>query len=322
MSKQKFFAPEWFQWRVPKDLVGTIRADVFLKRHLPGFSHRILEDLFSRQCIQLNGRPVAKGFRASPGDLLEMKIPGPLSPFSVSDEGLKLTVVFEDPYLLVIEKPGLVPTHPLSPFETRTLANALVAFRPEIVKVGTKPLEPGLVHRLDIGTSGLLVAALEQGVWLQLKKDLAAKRWEKTYQALVEGVLQRPRTISFTLAHDSEDKRKMKVIQDLGEKYRGRVYRATTQVRPIKKYTRHTLVDVRLITGVTHQIRAHLAFQGHPVLGDTLYGSKTGESLGLPPGRFFLHARQLSLPHPVSREPFTWFSELPTDLQEVLSRME
>ena len=215
----------------------------------------------------------------------------------------------------------MIPTHPLSPFETGTMANALVSNWPQTIGVGNKPQEPGLVHRLDSGTSGLLVAALEQGIWLQLREDLAARRWEKTYQALVEGVLQIPLTISFPLAHDPGDKRKMKVVQDPGEKYRGRVYRAITQVHPLKRYKNHTLVEVRLITGVTHQIRAHLAFQGHPVVGDTLYGAKTGEKLRLPSGRFFLHAHHLSLPHPLTREQITRFSELPKDLQEVLSQL-
>ena len=293
--------------------------DIWVKAHLPGFSRRIIGELFSEGSVRINGRPVTKGFKVSPGDHLEVEIPGSWSSFPVPDQAPKPSVILEDRGFLVIEKPGLVPTHPLSPFETGTLANALVSNWPQTIGVGNKPLEPGLVHRLDSGTSGLLVAALDQEVWLKLKKDLAAKRWEKTYQALVEGLFQGPLTISFPLAHDSGDKRKMKVIRDSGEKYRGRVYRAITQVQPLIKYASHTLIDVRLITGVTHQIRAHLAFQGHPVVGDTLYGAKTGEKLGLLPGRFFLHARRLSLPHPVTREQITFLSELSEDLREALS---
>ena len=214
--------------------------EVWLKVNLSDFSRRIIRELFSGGGVRINGRPVSKGFRVSPGDHLEVEIPGSWNSFPVPAQAPKPSVIFEDRHLLVIEKPGLVPTHPLSPFETGTLANALVSNWPQTIGVGNKPLEPGLVHRLDSGTSGLLVAALEQGVWVQLKKDLAAKRWEKTYQALVEGVLQGPLTISFPLAHDSGDKRKMKVLQGPGEKYRGRVYRAITQVQPLKKYHHHT----------------------------------------------------------------------------------
>jgi 23S rRNA pseudouridine1911/1915/1917 synthase len=323
LSKTKpVCTPKRFQWLIPKDPAGTVRVEVWLKVNLPDFSRRIIRALFPEGGVRINGRPVSKGFRVSPGDHLEVEIPGSWNSFPVPAQAPKPSVIFEDRHLLVIEKPGLVPTHPLSPFETGTLANALVFNWPQIIGVGNKPLEPGLVHRLDRGTSGLLVSALEPSVWVQLKKDLAAKRWEKTYQALVEGVLQGPLTISLPLAHDPGDKRKMKVLQDPGEKYRGRIYKAITEVQPSKKFNRHTLVEVKLITGVTHQIRAHLAFQGHPVAGDILYGAKTGEKLGLPSGRFFLHAHRLSLPHPVSRERISCFSDLPEDLREVLSRLK
>ena len=129
-----------------------------------------------------------------------------------------------------------MPTHPLSPFETGTLANILVTHWPQMVGVGNKALEPGLVHRLDSGTSGLLVVALKQAVWERLKKDLGARKWEKTYQALIEGVFPKPMTISLPLAHDPSDDRKMKVIRSPGDKRRGRVYRAITQVRPLKRF--------------------------------------------------------------------------------------
>ena len=229
--------------------------------------------------------------------------------------------MFEDQTLVIVDKPGLMPTHPLSPFETGTLANILVTHWPQMVGVGNKALEPGLVHRLDKGTSGLLVVALKQAAWERLKKDLGARKWEKTYQALIEGVFPKPMTISLPLAHDPSDDRKMKVIRSPGDKRRGRIYRALTQVRPIKKFKEFTLVEIRLITGVTHQIRAHLSSQGHPVAGDTLYGSKAGQKLGLPLNRFFLHACSLSLPHPITRKKITCSSELPEDLQEVLSQL-
>jgi 23S rRNA pseudouridine1911/1915/1917 synthase len=314
--------PERFHWLIPKDLAGTVRADSLLKRNLPGLSKRSRGELFSKNCVRINGRPVAKGFRACPGDFLEIELPEPLSPFQVSDQVLRPLVVFEDHSLLVVVKPGLVPTHPLSPLETATLANALIAHWPQIIGVGSKPLEPGLVHRLDNGTSGLLVVALTHGAWLRLKKDLTARRWEKTYRALVEGILLESMTISLPLAHDPTDKRKMKVIRGPQDTRRGRVYRALTQVRPLTCYKNTTLIEVQLITGVTHQIRAHLAFRGHPVIGDALYGSQAGEKLGLSPGRFFLHAYQLSFPHPITGKKITCTSELPEDLQRVLSHIE
>jgi 23S rRNA pseudouridine1911/1915/1917 synthase len=304
------------------DLTGTVRADNLINRNLPSLSRRIREELFSKKAVRINGRPIAKGFKVSAGDRLEVELPGTLSLFPVPDQVPRPSVIFEDQTLLILEKPGLVATHPLSPFETGTLVNALVFHWPRLIGIGTKSLEPGLVHRLDKGTSGLLVVALEQVSWLQLKKDLGAKRWRKTYRALVEGTISKSMTISLPLAHDPTDDRKMKGILKPADTRRGRIFKAITQVRPIKGFKQHTLVETQLITGVTHQIRAHLSFQGHPVVGDTLYGSKSGQTFGLPLNRFFLHAYQLSLPHPMTREQITCSSNFPKDLQRVLSRLK
>ncbi|OGP50015.1 MAG: hypothetical protein A2Y79_01325 [Deltaproteobacteria bacterium RBG_13_43_22] len=316
------YLPERLHWLVPLDQSGTVRADSLIKQKLPGLSRRIREELFSRQAVRINGRPVAKGFKPLAGDRLEIEIPGPLSPFPIPRKELNPTVVFEDQSFLIIEKPGLIPTHPISPFETGTLANALVAFWPRIIGVGKKPLESGLVHRLDSGTSGLLVVALEQEVWLQLKKDLSAKKWKKIYWALVEGIIPKPIKISLPLAHDPADERKMKGIRNPSDSYRGRVYQAITQIHPKRGFKGYTLIEIRLITGVTHQIRAHLSYYGHPVAGDTLYGSTSGKKLSLPAGRFFLHAGQLSLPHPITREQIHCNAGLPEDLQKVLTLLE
>lgn len=314
--------PERFRWLVPRDLTGTIRVDSLIHQNLPLLSRRAREELFSRQSVRLNGRPVAKGFKASPGDRLEIDLPGPLSPFPIPDQAPRPSVIFEDQELLIVDKPGLMPTHPLNPFETGTLANILVGHWPQIKGVGKKALEPGLVHRLDNGTSGLLAVALRQAAWEQLKKDLGAKKWEKIYQALVEGIISKPMTISRPLAHDPNDNRKMKVVRSPEEQRRGRIYQALTQVRPIKNIKGFTLVEVRLISGVTHQIRVHLASQDHPVAGDALYGSRKSQVLDLPVNRFFLHAQYLTLPHPTTREKIICRSELPKDLRQELRRLE
>ncbi len=314
--------PERFQWLVPRDLAGTVRVDSLINQNLPVLSRRAREELFSKQAVRINNRPVAKGFKASAGDRLEIEIPGPLSPYPIPDQAPRPSILFEDQSLVIVDKPGLMPTHPLNPFETGTLANILVSHWPKIAGVGNKALEPGLVHRLDKGTSGLLVVALKRPAWEQLKKDLAARKWEKTYQALIEGVFPNPMTISLPLAHDPSDDRKMKVIRGPGEKRRGRIYQALTQVRPLKRFKEFTLVEVRLMTGVTHQIRIHLSSQGHPLAGDILYGSKKGPALELPLNRFFLHACSLTLPHPITRKKIACTSELPEDLQQVLSGQE
>jgi 23S rRNA pseudouridine1911/1915/1917 synthase len=249
-------------------------------------------------------------------------LPGPLNPFPLPDPSCpKPTGYFEDASLLILEKPGLLPCHPLSPFETGTLANALIHYWPQTLGLGSQPLEPGLVHRLDTGTSGLLAVALTPDSWTSLRLDLKERSWKKTYLALVEGNLAKPLTLSLPLAHDPRDRRKMKVLSHPKGSRRGQIYRADTRIRPLTPYPAHTLVEVDLLTGVTHQIRVHLASCGHPVAGDALYGSTAGPELGLEEGRFFLHAHKLSLPHPINRTPLHFQSELPRDLQQGLSRL-
>ena len=295
------------------------RADQVLKIRLPALSGRIGEELFRSQRIRVNSRVVKKGSPVGPGDAVEVELPGPLQPFPIPEACFKLQIHFRDESLLVVEKPGSVHTHPLSPFETGALANVLVSLWPELMGIGTKPLEPGLVHRLDQGTSGLVVVARNQAVWQQLKKDLAAKGWQKLYHSLVHGLLDRPQTLKFPLSHDPSDTRRMKIITAGEDSGRGKRYRARTEVTPIGTFSGYTLVKVNLVTGVTHQIRVHLAHLGHPIVGDRLYGKKEGLSLRLNPNRLFLHASRLSLPHPVTREILTVSSDLPEDLRVLLS---
>lgn len=313
--------PKRFRWLISPETPGTVRIDRLLRQNLPGLSRRLWAELFSRQYIRKNGRPAVKGEKAHSGDLLEVLLPGPLDPFPIPDQSPKPKVYYEDSALVILEKPGRQPCHPLSPFETGTLANTLAFHWPQTLGVGNHSLEPGLVHRLDTGTSGLLVVALHPEAWTRLKQDLQSRKWEKTYLALVEGILTEPRTLSLPLAHDSQDRRKMKTVTHSETSRRGRVYRAETRIRPMTRFPSHTLLEVDLLTGVTHQIRVHLASCGHPVAGDTLYGSVSGPGLGLESGRFFLHAHQLSLPHPMSRQSLHFRSELLEDLQEGLARL-
>lgn len=306
---------------VPEDIKTIVRADRFLKRTLPYLSRKTIEDWFDRKMVRLSGRPLLKGDKPTPGAVLEVLLPAPLSAVPLPDPRIPLMVLYEDPHLLILAKPGGIPTHPLDPFEKGTLVNALTAAYPRIRGVGDRLLEPGLVHRLDQGTSGLMAAALTQEAWNQMKKDLAARRWEKSYQALVKGIIDRPLEVKLPLAHDPKDARKMKVIRNGKEKIRGRAYPAFSRVRPRQTLSGHTLVEIDLITGVTHQIRVHLSSTGHPLVGDELYGGPPAGEYGLASGRQFLHASRLSLPHPKTREYKTFTLSLPDDLKAVLTRL-
>ena len=309
-------------WIYGEGDLKSLRLDSRIRKRLPGLSRQTLLKLFAENHIRVNGRPAAKGVRISTGDQIEIDLPGPFDPFPRPDSSFVPPVLFEDQTLLIVDKPGLVPSHPLTPFETGTLANTLMAHRPELKGLGNKPLEPGLVHRLDTGTSGLMAIAKTQEAWVRLKKDLANRRWQKTYLALVQGRVSEPATLSLPLAHDRLDPRRMKIIRGPSDPHRGRVYQAVTRIRPQEHFPLHTLIEAELITGVTHQIRVHLAALNRPIVGDILYGSPEGIPSGLPPGRFFLHASQISFPHPLTGKRMVITSNLPEDLGKFLKRLK
>jgi 23S rRNA pseudouridine1911/1915/1917 synthase len=307
------------EWQVPEVAPGEGRLDRFLRQRLPELSRRSWQDLFSSGKIHLNRRVAAKGDRIRTGDSIAVDLPVALEALPLADPTVPFSVLYEDRDLLIVDKPGLIPSHPLRAWEKGTLANGLVAQFPELRGLGPDPLEAGLVHRLDTGTSGLIVAARNAEVRDRLKKDLALRRWEKRYLALVRGAFVGEHRITVPLAHDPGDRKKMFIVAAQGPPPRGRVYRTETWVHPRRHWPEGTLVEVDLITGVTHQIRVHLAGRGHPIRGDRLYGP--ADDAALPAGRHFLHAFHIALPHPVTRERLVFNSTLPADLQQVLEAL-
>jgi 23S rRNA pseudouridine1911/1915/1917 synthase len=223
---------------------------------------------------------------------------------------------------MVIEKPAKIAVHPLSPTETDTLANVLVAKRPELVGIGKNPLEPGIVHRLDNGTSGLLLIAKSDHCFEKLLLLFRRHQLSKEYLALVEGKVAKSGEISSLLTHHPTEKERMmiapktKKIHPQHKKF-NKSWPATTLFQPILHLDQHTLLRVRIPTGVTHQIRLHLSHLGHPVVGDTLYGKKSS-MMPANSSRHFLHAYRLQFTHPITHQPIDCISTLPSDLQEIL----
>jgi 23S rRNA pseudouridine1911/1915/1917 synthase len=207
----------------------------------------------------------------------------------------------------VVDKPAGVPCQPLSSGETGTVANALVARYPEMATVGDDPREAGLCHRLDVETSGVLLAARNRPVWEALRAAFSGDREvEKRYLALVKGPLADEGVIEVPLAHAGDH-----VRPDFAA---GRP--ARTEFKVLARKGPFALVQVQLVTGVLHQVRAHLAGVGAPIVGDTLYDGPPEPGLS----RFFLHAAALGVVHPVSGRQLTVQSPLPPALAEVLAR--
>ena len=292
--------------------VGTeeaaVRLDAFLQGVLRGCSRRVVHRVIAAGEVRVNGRPARKGTRLRAGD----QVTAPALPATiVAEPGIALPIVYEDDQLLVVDKPGGMPSHALDPRQRGTAAAFVLARHPETATIGD-PLAPGLVHRLDTGTSGLLVVARTHEAHATLRAALRARQVEKSYLAVVEGdagALEGIR-VRVPLAHDPRDRRRM-VPATPGE----RSWPAETRFVLRASRPDRSLVEATIRTGVTHQVRVHLAQLGHPVLGDIIYG---GEAAGLPEGRHALHASRISLPHPLDGRPLAVAAALPEDLRALI----
>lgn len=270
-----------------------IRLDRALADRYPWLPRPRIQALVLEKKILLDGRPTPKGAKLRPGSLLEARdIPEPADLRLAPNPDLPLRVLWEDDTLLALDKPASMPTHPLDATETDTLANALIARYPGLADIGTSPLFPAMLHRLDTGTSGLVLAAKDPGTYRALRESFRRLEIEKHYLAWVHGPVTAPGQSTAPLTHKTRTPCRMRPLA-LGETAPAReTFPATTRWTPVRHQGTCTLLDVTIRTGVTHQIRCHLAAAGHPILGDKLYGS----SLSLP--RHLLHAHTIRLPHP------------------------
>ena len=303
-------------WIVPRR--QEPRVDAFVRRCLPHLSRREIENAIRAKFFSVGSKTSKKGDRLASGD--ELVFHGPatwLATRPLPESGLRVEVVYEDASILVVNKPAGVATHGFSGSASGTLANLLLASWPALAHVGTSRWEPGLVHRIDQETSGLVLIAKTDAAFAALKSQFRRRRVKKTYWALVWGVADNRGEISLALAHDRQDPRRMRAVAR--PRAKERTWQATTRYRTLDRSQRLSLLEVDMETGVTHQLRVHLAAIGHPIVGDRLYGGDR-EAFGLK--RHFLHARRLVIDHPGSGEKLTMEAELPPELAGVLGRLK
>jgi 23S rRNA pseudouridine1911/1915/1917 synthase len=261
--------------------------------------------------VRIDGKRAPKGARVGPGARVSVEMPPPDQPEGQPE--LPIRIVHADAHVVVADKPAGMPSHPLKPGERGTAANALVGRFPELANVGPHAREGGLVHRLDTDTSGLLLAARTDAAHAKLREQFSSRSVDKGYLALVQGELHASGEIALPLAHEGA---KMRAVSDpdYAEEHGARA--ALTLFTPLERRGGFTLLEVQIATGVMHQIRAHLAFIGHPLAGDALYGGPALPGLS----RHFLHAARLGFVHPDgSRARFD--SALPPDLATVLASL-
>jgi 23S rRNA pseudouridine1911/1915/1917 synthase len=301
------------------------RLDRFLAEQLPELTRSQLKRLIDDGQVTLGGAPVKAGLKLRGGELIEVSIPPP-QPVAAAAEAIPLAILYEDPHLIVIDKPAHMVVHPAPGHQGGTLVNALLHHCTDLSGIGGS-LRPGIVHRLDKDTSGVMVATKDDRTHQQLARQFKAHSISRCYRALVHGRVKGEQgTIDRPIGRHAEQRLKMSSSTRHGRQ-------AMTHWQVLRRYEqdRLTLLDLRLETGRTHQIRVHLAEMNLPVVGDPLYGNpglvrgvadpqlrKLIEQLD----RQFLHAWQLGFLHPESGAALQFHAALPAELQRIIDYLE
>lgn len=284
------------------------RLDAYLSRVFPDLTRSYLRKAVLDGDFQLNGKRVKAGAAVREGDVVSGSIPEPKE-ISAAPQDIPLEILYEDGDLLVVNKPRGMVTHPAAGSPDGTLVNALLYHTADLSGIGGR-LRPGIIHRLDKDTSGLLVVAKNDHSHQALSEALQAHRFEKKYLALVTGnVAPDEGTISAPIGRSRRDYRKM-TVDAAGRD-------AVTHYRVLERFGRYTLLELQLETGRTHQIRVHMRHFGHPVAGDPLYAKEDPLHLD---GQF-LHARRLCFDHPRTGERMCFEAPLPEVLEEMLGKL-
>ncbi|MBS1401587.1 MAG: RluA family pseudouridine synthase [Oscillospiraceae bacterium] len=287
------------------------RIDALLARSVAGLTRSAAQRLLEQGAVTKNGAPVKKNYKTAPGDVFEIVLPDAAeTPLAAQD--IPLDVVYEDDDLIVVNKPRGMVVHPAPGHEDGTLVNALLYHCGESLSGVGGERRPGIVHRIDKDTSGLIIAAKNDFAHLALSAQLADHTLARTYEAVVHGALRADSgTVDAPIGRHPTDRKRMTVTDKNSR-------RAVTHWAVLARYNGYTHVRCNLETGRTHQIRVHMAYIGHPILGDMVYGRKRPEK-GLE-GQC-LHARALRFLHPRTGEPVTLTCDLPQYFQDVLARL-
>jgi 23S rRNA pseudouridine1911/1915/1917 synthase len=288
------------------------RLDKFLTEHLPELSRSRIQGLIKDGFVRVDENPVGKtGFAVTAGMSVSVILPPP-EPVDLIPEEIPLDIVFENDDLILINKPAGMVVHPSAGHSAGTLVHAALAHAPEMEGVGGE-IRPGIVHRLDKDTSGLILVAKNDRAHQWLQDQFRLRKVNKVYLALVDGKPPTPEgRIEAAIARDPSHRKKMAVVPE----NRGRA--ASTEYRTLESFPEHTLIEAHPFTGRTHQIRLHMAFIGCPIAADLVYGHRKA-SVDL--ARHFLHAARITLVLPGENSPRTFEAPLPPDLDNVLTEL-
>lgn len=298
---------------------GGTRIDVYLAAHTELSRSAVQKLLCEDEAVSVNGMAVPKNYKVSVGDCVDIEIPAPI-PLETLPENIPLDIVYEDDDLIVVNKPKGMVVHPAPGNYTGTLVNALLYHCGDSLSGINGVIRPGIVHRIDRDTSGLLVVAKNDAAHISLAAQIKEHSVTRRYHAIVQGNLKEDTgTINAALARHPIDRKKMAVSAAEGARH------AVTHYTVLARYSGFTYCECRLETGRTHQIRVHMSYKGHPLLGDTVYGGNTSsfakKHADLLNGQC-LHAKVLGFVHPRTNEYMEFVSDLPADFSSILQKLD
>ena len=288
------------------------RLDKFVSEQIPDLSRTRVKELVKDQNILVNGKVEKVSYKIQAGDKIEVNIPA-VKPLDVIPENIPLDIVYEDDDVIVVNKPQGMVVHPAPGHPDHTLVNALL-YHTKALAQSPEGFRPGIVHRLDKDTSGVMVIAKNENAMKALQRQFAERETEKHYRALAKGVI--PEMHGFIDFNIERDPRDRKLFHATERKDRGKT--ALTEYSVIRILHRYTLLDLHIHTGRTHQIRVHLKAIGHPILGDPLYGVRDPE---YSTATLMLHSFSLDLNHPVTGERMHFEAKLPEYFEDMVKKL-
>lgn len=287
------------------------RLDVFLANKT-GITRSQVQRLIRSGDVSVEGRSVSQDYRVKGGDIIIVRVPEKEA-WGLIPEPIPIEILYKDEYLVVVNKPAGMVVYPAAGHVSGTLMNAIAYHMGKLASVGG-PLRPGVVHRLDKDTSGVMVIALDDGAYYNLVEQFRQRTISRRYIALIYGNLREDRgEIRHPIGRSESDRKRMSARVRRGKE-------AITTWKVIKRFGPATLIEVRLGTGRTHQIRVHFSAIGHPVLGDKTYGKKVELKKIIFP-RQMLHAETLGFTHPVTKEYLEFSSPMPEDMEECIKKL-
>ena len=298
--------------QVPEDAQG-VRFDLWLSQTFPDHSRAAWQKLIKSGAVQIDLRTVKPNYTLVEGETVTFNIPAP-QPIDLQPQAIPLNVLHEDEHILALNKPAGLVVHPAPGHESGTVVNALLHHCQDLQGIGGE-IRPGIVHRLDKDTSGVLVIAKNELALNHLAAQFKNRDTKKEYKALVSGIPSpATQTIDTFITRHPTHRKKMTVKADAGR-------HAITHFSIQESYQDAALLAVTIETGRTHQIRVHLRHIDHPILGDKLYGTKASLSHSARPKRQMLHAHKLTLTHPATSKPITFVAPLAEDILSLMNQL-